>query len=102
MECIWQWTEEKYDVDQAVRYQMLLDQALDDVRIDPERPSSRPHPEWGAQVRSYRIALSKRRSGTGIKSPRHIVVYTLEYEDEVFVLRILHDRMEAQGYLPED
>lgn len=70
-----------------------MDQALDDIRLDPIRPSSVPHPELGEGVRSYHIALSKFRSGTGIKSPRHVIVYTLRQADEVYVLRIVHDRM---------
>lgn len=93
MEDIWYWTAIRYDTDQAVKYQALLDQALDDLRLDPERASSILRPELGVGVRSYHIALSKFRSGTGIKSPRHVVVYALRREDEVLVLRIVHDRM---------
>ena len=83
----------RYDIDQAVKYQALLDRALDDLRLDPERPSGIPRPELGVGVRSYHIELSKHRSGTGIKSPRHVVVYTLRQADEVYVLRVVHDRM---------
>lgn len=102
MEDIWVWTAEKYDVEQADRYQKLLNQALDDIRIEPERPSSRERPELGKRVRSYAIDLSKERSGTGIKSPRHVVFYTLAYEDTVVVLRILHDRMEPGRYVADE
>ncbi|MBX3176296.1 MAG: type II toxin-antitoxin system RelE/ParE family toxin [Candidatus Hydrogenedentes bacterium] len=93
MEDIWFWTAAKYDIDQALRYQALLDQALDDLRLEPERPSSIPRPELGTGVRSYHIELSKHRSGTGIKSPRHVIIYALRMADEVLVLRIVHDRM---------
>ncbi len=99
LDAIWLWTAERYDVDQALRYQALLDQALDDIRIDPERPSSRELPHLGERVRSYHIDLSKFRSGTGIKSPRHVIFYTLQFENEVRVLRILHDRMRPERYL---
>jgi len=101
MDEIWDWTAEQYGVEHAVQYQRVLDQALDDIRLDPERPSSQPHPELGSHVRSYQAALSTSRSGTSIKSPRHIVLYTLESEDEIFVLRILHDRMERRKSLPK-
>lgn len=93
MEDIWYWTAARYDVGQAMKYQVLLDQALDDLRLEPDRASSIPRPDLGVGVRSYHIALSKFRSGTGIKSPRHVVVYALRKADEVLVLRIVHDRM---------
>lgn len=99
---IWLFTAETYDVAHAEAYLSLLQQAFDDIEEDPERPTSRLHPELGKQIRSYHIALSKRRSGTGIKAPRHVVVYTLEYQNEILVLRILHDRMEAHRHLPRD
>lgn len=93
MEDIWYWTAVRYDADQALKYQALLDQALDDLGLDPGRPSSIPRPDLGVGVRSYHIELSKHRSGTGIKSPRHVIIYTLRQADEVYVLRIIHDRM---------
>ncbi|MCF6285916.1 MAG: type II toxin-antitoxin system RelE/ParE family toxin [Candidatus Hydrogenedentes bacterium] len=65
--------------------------------LSERRASSSP--ELGAHVRSYRVALSKHRSGTGIKSPRHVVFYTLEYEGEILVLRILHDRMKPHNHV---
>lgn len=83
MEDIWYWTAVRYDADQA----------LDDLRLDPERPSSIPRPDLGTGVRSYHIELSKYRSRTGIKSPRHVIIYTLRQADEVYVVRIIHDRM---------
>ena len=96
MEDIWYWTAIRYDADQAVKYQALLDQALDDLRLDPERASSIPRPELGLGVRSYHIELSKFRSGTGIKSPRHVIVYALRRAGEVYILRIVHDRMDLR------
>ena len=70
-----------------------------DLRDDPERASSRNRDDLGPMVRSYHIDLSKGRSGTGIKSPRHVIFYTLQYKDEVRVLRILHDRMRPERHL---
>ncbi len=90
---IWEYTRSTYDYEQAIAYFELLEQAIRDVVADPERPSSIPRPELGTGVRSYHIALSKFRSGTGIKSPRHVIVYALRRADEVYILRIVHDRM---------
>lgn len=90
---IWEYTKSTYGYKQALAYSEFLEQAIQDVVADPERPSSIPRPELGTGVRSYHIELSKRRSGTGVKSPRHVIVYALRTADEVFVLRIVHDRM---------
>lgn len=90
---IWEYTRSTYDYQQAIAYSELLEQAIRDIVADPERPSSIPRPNLGAGVRSYHIELSKLRSGTGIKSPRHVIVYTLRHVDEVYILRIVHDRM---------
>ena len=96
---IWKYTLSTYDCDQAFAYSELLEQAIKDIVTDPERPSSIPRPDLGAGVRSYYIALSKYRSGTGIKAPRHVIIYTLRQADEVYVLRIVHDRMNL-GHQP--
>ena len=99
---IWDYTARTYDIEQANAYMGLLDQAFRDIEKDPDGPTSQEHPELGPRVRSYRIELSKERSGADIKSPRHIVFYTLEYEAEIVVLRVLHDRMDPTLHLPEE
>lgn len=97
---IWHYTVTMYGFEQASNYIVLLRQAFLDIEENPERPSSRRHPELGPRVRSYRIELSKDRSGTGIKTARHIVFYTLQHEDLVLVVRILHDQMDPLKHLP--
>ena len=99
LDAILLWTVERFDVEQALRYQALLNQALDDIRKEPEGPTSRLHLKLGTQVRSYHIDSSKGRSGSGVKSPRHVIFYTLQFENEVRVLRILHERMRPERYL---
>ncbi|MBL7649573.1 MAG: type II toxin-antitoxin system RelE/ParE family toxin [Candidatus Hydrogenedentes bacterium] len=68
---------------------------------DPERPTCRLHPEFRPDVRSYHIALSKKRSGTRIGKPRHVVFYTIEYEEVVFVMRIIKDDMDSRRHLDD-
>ncbi len=98
---IWENARSTYGYEEAIAYSELLEQAIRDVVVDPERPSSIPRPELGAGVRSYHTELSKHRSGTGIKSPRHVIVYALRHVDEVYVLRILHDRINLRRQLLE-
>lgn len=102
IEHIWDYTARRYNAEQADAYTDLIGQALRDIEQDPERPSSRKHPDLGEEIRSYRVDLSKRRSGTGIKSPRHVIFYTLAYDDEILVLRILHETMEPYRHSLED
>lgn len=101
-EDILDYTAVTYDEDQARAYAMLLGQALRDIEEDPEHPSSLPRPKLGSQVRSYHIELSKKRSGSGVKSPRHVIFYTLKYPGVVKVLRILHDRADPKRHLPKE
>lgn len=98
---IWLYTANTYNLEQADAYDKLLVQALRDIRTEPERPSSRKYPALGPEVRGYHISLSKKRSGARIRSPRHVVFYTLEFEDETIVLRILKDDMDARRHLAE-
>lgn len=101
MEGIWWYTYDRYGMKQAEAYETLLWQAIEDIEEDPSRPTSRLEPELGPMVRSYPIALSKKRSGTRIGTPRHVVFYTLEFEDELFVMRIIKDDMDALRHLKE-
>jgi toxin ParE1/3/4 len=98
---IWSYTARRYDFEQADAYDRLLGQALRDLCEDAARPASRTHPEFGPEVRSYHISLSKRRSGTRIGRPRHVVFYTLEFEEVVYVMRIIKDDMDPQRHLFE-
>lgn len=99
IEAIWSHTARFFDVEQADAYESLLWQAIRDIRDEPERPASRKRDDLGAQVRSYYIDLSKGRSGSGVKSPRHVIFYTLQFENEVRVLRILHEIIRPERYL---
>ncbi len=98
---IWAYTAKTYDLEQAVEYTSLIHCALDDIEEDPERPTSRNHPEYGTLVRSYHIEYSKRRSGTRVRSPRHLILYTLKYDGLVLVLRILKDDMDPPRHIKE-
>ena len=68
-------------------------QAVKDLVLQPNRPSSREHSESNAPgIRSYHMELSKTRVvGQRVRSPRHLLVYQVLEEGEVEILRILHD-----------
>ncbi|MBX3176337.1 MAG: type II toxin-antitoxin system RelE/ParE family toxin [Candidatus Hydrogenedentes bacterium] len=87
--------------EQAVRYKLLIAQALRDIDDEPERPDSQARPVLGERFRSYRVELSRKRSGTGVKRSHHIIVYVSLSGDFVGVSRILHDAMLMEQHIPE-
>lgn len=98
-DAIWLYSAHRYGFDHADAYDRLVGQALQDLGAAPERPTSRLRPEFGPDVRSYHISLSGKRSGSRIGKPRHVVFYTLEYENVVYVMRILKDDMDPHRHL---
>jgi toxin ParE1/3/4 len=86
----------------ADSYTALLKQALRDIREDPYRPGSRERAEIGENIRSYHTALSRDRSASGVKSPRHFILYFLPGDDEVVVSRVLHDSRDLARHVAVD
>ena len=99
---IWAYTIDQYDLRQAVAYLDLIGDALDDIAENPDQPVARKQPHLGPHFRSYHIALSKRRGGSRVGRPRHVVFYTLAFEGELHVIRILHDQMKSERHLFEE
>ncbi len=86
----------------ADAYGALLKQAMRDIREDPFRLGSKERSEIGEKIRSYHIALSRDRAASGIKSPRHFILYFLPNEDVVAVSRVLHDSRDLARHIPGD
>ena len=99
---IWEYTSRTYGVEQADAYIDVLSQAFRDIQEYPERPSSQGRPDLGDCVRSFHIKNSTRRSSSEIKAPRHIVFYSLKYDDEIVVLRVLHERMDIERHIADE
>lgn len=96
-----EYTEAVFGSRQADRYDALLRGALADIRENPNRPGSRAFPSLGERFREYRIELCARRSGSGVKGARHVVIYVELSEVAVGVSRILHDSMLMERHIPE-
>lgn len=94
------YTQEHYGFLGAQAYDAVLKQALRDLRDDPYRPGSKERPEIGKNIRSYHTSLSRERAGSGVKSPRHFVLYFLPHDDEVVISRILHDSRDLARHVP--
>ncbi len=96
------YTLNQYGRTTADAYGTLLKQAMRDIREDPFRPGSKERPEIGENIRSYHTALSRDRAASGIKSPRHFILYFLPHEDVVAVSRVLHDSRDLARHIPGD
>lgn len=94
-------TLERYGAKGEQAYERLVEQALSDLLLDPERPGSKPCPEISPETRSYQIALSKDRAGSEVKKPRHIIFYFDDRGEVLVVTRILHDAQDFKRHLSQ-
>lgn len=91
-----------FGVDHALKYRKLLGQAFRDIESDPNRPGSQCRPDLGEGFRSYRVDLSRPRSGSSVKSSRHVIIYVDLSEHGIGVSRVLHDSMVMSRHIPPE
>lgn len=79
---------------QRERYARLIEQAVERVAEEPDRPGSRPRDDLSAGVRSYHVELAAGRRGAA----SHLVYFArgrmADGGDGIVVLRVLHERMD--------
>jgi toxin ParE1/3/4 len=83
IEEIWDYTERRWDADQAERYIRLLKQGIEQVVRDPRRGRSCDHIRPG--YRKYLIGS-------------HVVFFQI-IEETIEIVRILHQRMDFERHL---
>ena len=88
---IFAYTLEKWGTEQLEKYQLLFEQARDEIRIDPYRIGSKAREDLAEGCRIYRVE-------------HHYIIYRLR-NDIVEIARILHENMDfheqmKQGYFP--
>lgn len=91
-----------FGVDHALKYRKLLGQAFRDIEFDPNRPGSQCRPDLGEGFRSFRVDLSRPRSGSSVKSSRHVIIYVDLSEHGIGVSRVLHDSMVMSRHIPRE
>lgn len=87
------------------RYEALLVRALQQVAADPHLRGSRLRPDIGEGVLIYHLRHSRehaRSSSSGVRSPRHFLLYRVISAELIGVGRILHDAMDVERHLPEE
>ncbi len=96
-------TEQKFGPVARKRYAALLAQALRDLSANPVRPGSLKRLDIGTDLLTYHISLSKDRSLNehgSVRSPRHLILYSLEDDTILAILRVLHDGMDIRRHIP--
>jgi len=101
------WSLEKFGIEAARRYRVLLKQAFIDIGDNPERPGSQQRPELAQGVLVYHFCFSRDRAKSGlgvVRSPRHFVIYRSResHKNVIDVARILHDGRDLRPHLPEE
>lgn len=101
---ILRWSEEKFGKLAQERYRALLKQALSDIEADPELAGSKERLDiLRSGVRTYHLSSSRRRvKGTGVKDPRHFILYQKRADGVIEVGRVLHDGCDLERHVPED
>jgi toxin ParE1/3/4 len=83
---IWEYTFEKWSENQADKYYAMLKLACKEIGNNPE---------IGKQYNKITKNL------LGLHSGRHIIFYQLVDEEEIEIIRILHERMHLKNRLNE-
>ena len=77
----------------SIRYEALLETAMQSIKVDPEGPLTRSRIEIGPGVRSFHIRHARRTHG--VKEPVYVVYFRINRSGMIEILRILHERMGA-------
>lgn len=83
---IWDYTLEKWSEHQADNYYAAIRLACKGIGENPD-------------IGKQYTAIS--RNLLGLKSGKHIIFYLLVSEDEIHIIRILHERMDLKNRLTE-
>ncbi|WP_281384623.1 type II toxin-antitoxin system RelE/ParE family toxin [Nitrospirillum iridis] len=88
-------SERMFGPTQRHRYAALIHKAITMVAAEPDRPGSRSRPEIRPGLRSLHIEYAAGRRGAA----SHLLYYRVGSE-EIIVLRLLHEAMDASRHFP--
>ncbi len=83
---IWEYTFEKWSENQADKYYATIKFACKEIGVNPDLG---------------KVYADISRNLLGLKSGKHIIFYHLISENEIEVIRILHERMDLKNRLTE-
>jgi toxin ParE1/3/4 len=95
-------SEETFGQETRRRYGLLLNEALNRIRSDPERAGapSRYGPVSDLRIFPIRLARLRIRPAERIARPRHVLVFRLA-GDVVVLVRVLYDAMHFPSHVDD-
>jgi toxin ParE1/3/4 len=89
------WTAQQFGPQQARMYAVTLKRAIKAAANHPRTPGAKTRNDVGAGFWSLHIARAKRRG-------RHFLLYRVDAEDTITIVRILHDSMDTARHAPRN
>ncbi len=77
------------------RYSALIEQAILDLAVNPDRPGTRRMPSLGNGIYFYHIRHSRKQIPQArhrVLRPRHFIAFRLQAATQIQILRIVYDR----------
>ncbi len=102
VEGILSYTESRFGPRQRDRYAQLIDQAASMVAAGPARRGSRARDDLMPGLRSFTVELAARRRGAGAHVLYYLQIQSGRGENEVLILRVLHERMDPMRHIVEE
>lgn len=93
----------KHGSDAAIRYHRLLLTGLEDVGTAPKTSRTLKFKEQ--EISLYHTRHSAKRAkykGIGVKKPRHFIVYRMQSDGIIEIMRILYDGMNLEKHIAEE
>lgn len=88
-----QWTGQTFGAKQALLYEETIAHAVTALEGGPELPDSRMRDDIRPGMWVLHIARRGRKG-------RHLLVYYVEKDGEIIIVRILHDSMDLARHVP--
>jgi toxin ParE1/3/4 len=89
------WTADRFGEEQARLYRGILRSAIASLREGPSIAGAKPRPDIAKSLHSLHAARERNRA-------RRFVLFHIEGEMRIEIVRILHDSMDLQRHLTLD
>ena len=101
IEAILRETTGTFGVLQQRRYAEIIRLGIEMVAAEPDRPGSKPRPEFHADIRSFHLDLAAGRIGGAAHHLYYISHQFADGSEGFILLRILHERMDPGRHVDD-